>query len=86
VLAFAVAFGVLTLLVWTRPTGLVVLMVIVAVALVMAGTSLLAEVGRRAESTDEARIERDAVGGEPADSAQLSEPETDVAAATNAPS
>ena len=49
VLAFAVAFGVLTLLVWTRPTGLVVLMVIVAVALVMAGTSLLGEIGRRAD-------------------------------------
>jgi hypothetical protein len=71
-LAFAVAFGVLTLLVWTRPTGLVVLMVIVAVALVMASTSLLAEVGRRAESSDEERLECDAAGAESSDAGQLS--------------
>jgi hypothetical protein len=71
-LAFAVALGVLTLLVWTRPTGLVVLMVIVAVALVMASTSLLAEVGRRAESSDEERLECDAAGAESSDAGQLS--------------
>jgi len=51
-LAFAVALGVLTLLVWTRPTGLVVLTVTVVVVLLMAATSLVAEVGRRAEGAD----------------------------------
>jgi hypothetical protein len=69
--AFAVALGVLTLLVWTRPTGLVVLTVIVAVALVMAATSLIAEVGKRAESADEERLERDATGAESSDAGQL---------------
>ena len=51
-LAFEVAVGVLTLLLWNRPTDLVVLLTIVAVALVMAATSLLAEVGRRALSAE----------------------------------
>jgi hypothetical protein len=59
-LAFTVALGALTLIVWTRPTGLVVLIVIVTVALVMAATSLMAEVGRRAESADEERPVGDA--------------------------
>ncbi len=40
---FTFALGVLTLLVWTRPTGLVVLTVIVVVALVLAATSLVAD-------------------------------------------
>jgi hypothetical protein len=59
-LAFTVALGALTLIVWTRPTGLVVLIVIGTVALVMAATSLMAEVGRRAESGEEERPVGDA--------------------------
>ena len=65
-LAFTFALGVLTLLVWTRPTGLVVLIVIVLVALVMAATSLVAEIGRRAEAADADAASADdrATGGE----------------------
>jgi hypothetical protein len=51
-LAFSVASGMLVLLVWTRPTGLVVLTVVVLVALAIAALSLLAEIGKRAESAD----------------------------------
>ena len=84
-LAFTFATGVLTLLVWTRPTGLVVLIVIIAVALVMAATSLVAEIGRRAESADEKRSESAAAGGESPDAPQLNETDSDKAPATNAP-
>jgi hypothetical protein len=61
-LAFTVVLGVLTLLVWTRPTGWVVLIVIVVVALVMLATSLVAEIGRRAEAADADGATDDAVG------------------------
>lgn len=84
-LAFTFATGVLTLLVWTRPTGLVVAIVIVAVALVMAATSLIAEIGRRAESADEERSERGAADRESSDAQQLNETDSDTAPARNAP-
>jgi hypothetical protein len=82
-LAFTVALGVLTLVVWTRPTGLVVLTVIVIVALVMAATSILAEVGRRAESADADGATNDAVGADSssADSATSPSGSTDDLAA-----
>jgi hypothetical protein len=43
----------LTLLVWTRPIGLVVLTVTVVVVLLIAATRLVAEVGRRAEGVEQ---------------------------------
>jgi hypothetical protein len=64
-LAFTLAFGMLALLVWTHPTGLVVLTVVVVVALAIAATSLLAEIGKRAESADAdsvASVAADAMG------------------------
>jgi hypothetical protein len=60
----AVALGALTLLVWTRPTGLVVLMVIVVVALLMGATSVLAEIGRRANARDAHIVVDDAIVAE----------------------
>lgn len=67
VLAFVFALGVLTLLVWTRPTGLVVLTVVVVVALLMGATGLVAEVGRRAIAADAASDDDPATDGRPAD-------------------
>jgi hypothetical protein len=78
-LAFAVALGVLTLLVWTRPTGLVVLTVIVVVVLLMAVTSLVAEIGRRAERADTG-------GGTDAADASDAEPSIDAESAADAES
>ena len=60
----AVALGALTLLVWTRPTGLVVLTVIVVVALLMGATSVLAEIGRRANARDADIVVDDAIVAE----------------------
>lgn len=60
----AVALGALTLLVWTRPTGLVVLTVIVVVALLMGTTSVLAEIGRRANARDADIVVDDAIVAE----------------------
>ena len=51
-LVAGVALGALTLVVWTRPTGLVVLLVIAVAGLAMAAVSIFAEIGRRAELTD----------------------------------
>jgi hypothetical protein len=87
-LAFTVALGGVTLVVWTRPTGLVVLTVIVIAALVMAATSILAEVGRRAESADEDAATDDSVGvdSSSADSATSTSGSTDDLAAISAES
>jgi len=63
---------------------LVVLLVIVAVALVMAATSILAEVGRRAESADQEHVEGDATDGASSDSGQLNETGSDETPADNA--
>jgi hypothetical protein len=84
-LAFAVALGVVTLLVWSRPTGSVVLIVVVVVALLMAATSLLAEVGRRAESADEAPGDAGAADDESSDSQQLSDEGSDTSPAESTP-
>jgi len=45
------ALGALTLVAWTRPTGLVVLLVVALTLLAMGGLRLVAEVGRRADAT-----------------------------------
>ena len=45
----AVVIGALALVVWTRPTGLVVLFIVVVVVLVVGAIRLIAEVGRRAD-------------------------------------
>ena len=45
--------GALTLVTWTHPTGMVVLLIFVVTLLAMGGLRLLAEVGRRADATPE---------------------------------
>ncbi|MFW2382907.1 MAG: hypothetical protein ACN4GZ_14215 [Acidimicrobiales bacterium] len=45
----AAVLGALTLVVWTRPTGLVVLMIVAVTLAVMAGVRILAEIARRSE-------------------------------------
>jgi hypothetical protein len=52
-LVAAVALGVLTLVVWTRPTGLVMLLVVVVVGLAMGVVGVLSEIGRRAIATED---------------------------------
>ena len=46
----AVVIGALALVVWTRPTGLVVLLIVIVVLLVVGAIRLIAEVGRRADT------------------------------------
>lgn len=48
--------GALTLVSWTHPTGLVVLLIFVVTLLAMGGLRLLAEVGRRADATPESTV------------------------------
>ena len=49
----AVVIGALALVVWTRPTGLVVLLIVIVVLLVVGAIRLIAEVGRRADTQAE---------------------------------
>lgn len=52
-LVTSTALGVLTLVVWSRPTGQVVLLVVSAVGVAMAAVHILGEIGRRAETISE---------------------------------
>jgi hypothetical protein len=70
-LASTFALGILTLLVWTRPTGLVALAVIVVVALLMAATSIVSEIGRRAKGADAQSVVDSAMGNKSSELGRL---------------
>ena len=71
------ALGALTLVLWTHPTGMVVLLIVAVTLLAMGGIRLVAEVARRADTN--AEDEPDPVTDEPA--TDLRQPELEGALA-----